>query len=300
MRFSFWPDQQRPWHEIAALVDHVESTGWDGVYVYDHFMPDDEIGLSQSGPVLEGWTTLTAIATRTSRLRLGTLVLGNLYRQPAVLANMAATLDHISGGRLVLGIGAGWQNNEHAAYGIDLPAPGARLDQFEEACQVITSLLRGGRTDFDGRYYRLADAPCEPQPLQVRLPVLIGGRGERRTLRIVAQFADEWNAWSTPEIFAHKSSVLDGYCSAIGRDPNEIVRSTQALIEITARPTETPIGTDRRPAIVGSIGQIAEVMAGYAQVGVAEFIVPDDFEVPLQQRLDYLDLLRTGIFESLR
>jgi F420-dependent oxidoreductase-like protein len=300
MRFSFWPDQERPWHEIATLVDHVESSGWDGVYVYDHFMPNDEAGLPQSGSVLEGWTTLTAIAARTQRLRLGTLVLGNLYRHPAVLANMAATLDQISGGRLVLGIGAGWQVNEHSAYGIDLPPPGARLDQFEEACEVISSLLRTARSDFAGSYYALADAPCQPQPLQPRLPLLIGGRGEQRTLRIVARFADEWNAWSTPRIFAHKSSVLDSYCSAMGRNPDEIVRSTQALIEITNKPTDTPIGTERRPSITGSLEQIAEVMADYTQVGVAEFIVPDDAETPLQQRLDNLDLLRTGVFESLR
>lgn len=287
MRFSFWPDQRRPWGEIAALAEHVEATGWDGLYVYDHFMPNTADDTVADGPVLEGWTTLSALAVRTSRLRLGTLVLGNLYRHPAVVANMAATLDHVSGGRLILGLGAGWQANEHAAYGIDLPAPGRRLDQFEEACQVITSLLRNERTSFDGTYYRLTDAPCAPKPVQERLPILIGGRGERRSIPAAARFADEWNAWTSIDTFRHKTAVLDAACEAVGRDPAEVKRSTQAVVVLLDDGDARP--EPQWQTLAGTPTELVDVLGQYADAGLAEFIVPDRADVPLAERRDFLD-----------
>jgi F420-dependent oxidoreductase-like protein len=296
MRFAVWPDQARPWTEIAAIAEHAEATGWDGLYVYDHFMPHTDHGGPDDGPVLEGWTVLTAIAMRTSRLRLGSMVLGMLYRHPAVLANMAATLDRISDGRLVLGVGAGWQANEHAAYGIDLPDAGPRLDRFEEACVVLTSLLREPRTTYDGRYYTLVDAPCEPKPVQDPLPLLIGGRGERRTMRIAAMYADEWNAWTTPDLFRHKAAVLDRHCADIGRDPATIRRSTQAVVTMTDRPVAIPYDADTRPQeIAGTPEQLVEVMGEYARAGLDEFLVPDDATVPLVRRLEMLDRFRAEV-----
>lgn len=287
MRFSFWPDQRRPWHEIAALADHVEAAGWDGLYVYDHFMPDTDDGAVADGAVLEGWTTLTALAARTSMLRLGTLVLGNLYRHPALVANMAATLDHVSSGRLVLGLGAGWQVNEHAAYGIGLVPPAARLDRFEEAVAVITSLLRQPRTTFAGTYYQVTDAPCEPPPLQARLPILIGGSGERRSIPAAARFADEWNAWTSIDTFRHKTKVLDAACEALGRDPGEVSRSTQAVVVLLAEGEQHP-----EPAgdtIAGTAAELVDVLGQYADAGLDEFIVPDIADIPLPRRREELD-----------
>lgn len=297
MRFSVWPDQQRPWAEVAAIVDHAERTGWDGAYVYDHFMPHDPTGEPRAGAVLEGWTTLTALAARTSRLRIGPLVLGSLYRHPAVVASMAATLDQISGGRLVLGLGAGWQANEHAAYGIGLPPPGPRLDQFTEACEVVVSLLRTERTTYSGAYYQLTDAPCEPKPLQRRLPVLIGGSGERRTIPLAARLADEWNAWTTLESFSAKSAVLDRRCEEHGRDPASVRRSTQAVVELVDRGAARP-ETDEQ-TLAGTPAEVVDVLGRYRDAGLDEFIVPDHHAVPLQRRLDELDRFRAEVAEPL-
>jgi F420-dependent oxidoreductase-like protein len=298
VRFSVWPDQQRPWHEIAAMADHAEATGWDGLYVYDHFMPHDPDGAVLDGPVLEGWTTLTAVAARTSRLRLGTLVLGNLYRHPAVLANMAATLDHVSGGRLLLGIGAGWQQNEHTAYGIDLPPPAPRIDQLEEACAIVRSLLQEPRTWFDGRYYRVTDAPCEPKPVQQPLPLLIGGRGERRTIPAAARWADEWNAWTTLDSFRHKAAVLDRACEDLGRDPAEVRRSTQAVVDLRGGVGQLD---DPGPQdLSGTPAQIVDTLGAYRDAGLDEFIVPDDSDVPLGQQLEMLDRFRDTVVAHVR
>jgi F420-dependent oxidoreductase-like protein len=303
MRFSIWPDQSRPWPEVAAMADYAEDTGWDGLYVYDHFMPSTADGTPADGPVLEGWTLLTAIAARTSRLRLGPMVLGSLYRHPAVLANMAATLDHVSGGRLVLGVGAGWQVNEHRAFGIDLPAPGARLDQFEEACQVLLALLRSPRSTFHGSHYSVEDAPCDPKPLQQPLPLLIGGRGERRTMRIAATYADEWNAWTTPAVARHKREVLERHCAEVGRDPALIRRSTQAVLHLSTDPDELPRDLDpedRIPHVSGTPEQVVEAMAAYREAGVDEFLVPDDSTVPWERQRETLELFRTEVVPHLR
>ena len=172
---------------------------------------------------------LAALAGVTKRLRLGVMVTGNPYRHPAVLANMAASLDVISGGRLEIGIGAGWSEEESAAYGIDLPPLRERFDRLEEACAVVDLLLTQEVSSFAGAYYRLTDARCEPKPVQrPRPPLVVGGGGEKRTLRIAARFADQWNlTGGTPEVLAHKIEVLHGHCADVGRDPAEIEISVQ-------------------------------------------------------------------------
>src|SRR5262249_6733022 len=158
-----------------------------GAYFADHFMPNDPAGGTPlDGPVLECWAVMAGLAASTSQVRIGSLVCGNLYRHPAVVANAAATIDHISAGRFVLGVGAGWQVNEHGAYGIDLLDTKTRLDRFEDACAVITSLLREQRTTFKSDSYTITDAPSDPKPVQSPLPLLVGGKGERRTMRIAA------------------------------------------------------------------------------------------------------------------
>lgn len=279
MRFSIWPSPQRPWADVIDVVSHCDRSGWDGAYVADHFMPDDRGGHPVDGPVLEAWAVIAALASRTERLRLGTLVSGNLYRHPAVVANAAATIDQISGGRFALGLGAGWQVNEHAAYGIDLLGVRDRLDHLEEACEVITSLLRNGRSSFKGRHYQLEDAPCDPKPVQDRLPLIIGGKGEKRTLKIAARFADEWNAWCTPDVFRHKVDVLERHCEAIGRDRSSIRCSTQAMVYLSDDPAWLARRRDEvsadRPFLIGTPAEVTEQVSAYAAAGVDELIVPD-------------------------
>ncbi len=300
MRLSVWCSMARPWPEILRTVQYAESTGWQTCYVYDHFMPNTPDGAPADGPVLEGWTVLSALAAVTSRIRLGTMVLGATYRHPAVLANMAATLDHISDGRLILGMGAGWQVNEHAAYGIDLPAPRELLDRFEETCAVLTSLLSQPRTTFHGTHITITDAPCDPKPLQQPLPLLIGGRGEKRTMRIAATYADIWNAWTSPDTLRHKQQVLNAHCADIGRDPSLISRSTQAMVELTDRPTSSPMDLDSRlPRITGTVEQVTEVLREYADAGADEFLIPDFDARPLDEHLDMLEVLRREVAPAL-
>lgn len=213
MRFGFWPGPNNSWSDTLALARHAETAGWHGIWYADHFMPNAE---DTSGPTSECWTTLAALAVAVPRVRIGALVTGNTYRHPAVLAKMAANVDNISGGRCVLGLGAGWQENEHRAYGINFSTLGGRMNRFEEACEVVTGLFTNAQTNFSGKHYQLTDAPLAPKPVQQPLPLLIGGGGEQRTLRIAAKYANEWNVWGTPDLLARKGAILDRYCEELG------------------------------------------------------------------------------------
>lgn len=269
MRFAFWPRTAQRWEDLFSAARHAAETGWDGVYVADHFMPStppDDV------PMLECFTALAGLATSVPGVRLGSLVAGNTYRHPAVLANMATTIDHMSGGRAVLGLGAGWQENEHVAYGIDFYDVKGRLARLEEACAVVRHLLDDARTTFAGRYYSTTDAPMEPKPLQAHLPLLIGGGGERTTLRIAARWADEWNTWGTPDVLSAKGGVLARHCEAIGRDPEEISQSAQVIVDVAGagQPYDRPM-----PKVSGTVGEIQDLMAGYVNAGVTEFVLPD-------------------------
>ena len=218
-----WSDMLAVW-QAADEIDIFES-GW----TFDHFYP---IFSDSSGPCLEGWVTLTALAQATRRLRVGVLVTGIHYRHPAVLANMASALDIVSGGRLELGIGAGWNEEESGAYGIELGSIKERFDRFEEACQVLKGLLTQDTTTFDGTYYQLKDARNEPKgPQRPHPPICIGGSGEKRTLPLTARYADHWNfVGGTPEEFARKRDVLHARCADIGRDPKEITLSAHVRL----------------------------------------------------------------------
>ncbi len=231
MRFAFktspqnttWPEMLAIWKEADGI--ELFESGWS----FDHFYP---IFSDPHGPCLEGWTTLAALAQATTRLRLGILVTGIHYRHPAVLANMAAAIDVVSGGRLELGIGAGWNEEESGAYGLELGTLRERSDRFEEACQVLIGLLSQESTTFDGQYYQLKDAYNEPKgPQRPHPPICIGGSGEKRTLRTTARYAQHWNfVGGTPEEFAHKREVLHAHCADIGRDPKEIMLSAHVGI----------------------------------------------------------------------
>lgn len=288
MQFSVWPGTQQPWSDILDVARHAEITGWDRIYIADHFMPN---GDDVSGPMLECWGIVSALAAAVPRVQIGTLVCGNTYRHPAVLANQAATADVISDGRIILGLGAGWQVNEHERYGIDLHSVRGRLDRLEEACQIVRSLADNERTTFHGEHYQLTDAPLEPKPVGP-LPLLVGGGGEQRTMRIAAQYAQEWNVWSTPEVFAHKHEVLDRHCDDLGRDPSTIHRSTQALLflsddaDFVAKMRGRDIGM---PTMAGDPDQLVEIVARYRDAGVDELIIPDFTLGTGSQRTEVLD-----------
>jgi F420-dependent oxidoreductase-like protein len=232
MRFAIKTSPQHTTYEDMLAVwraaDDIER--FESAWTFDHFYP---IFSDPTGPCLEGWVVTTALAQATRRLRVGVLVTGNVYRHPAVLANMAASLDVISGGRLEFGIGAGWNQQECDAYGIDLPPLRERFDRFDEALAVITALFTETEADFDGRYYQLRGARCEPKPVQrPHPPIVIGGGGEQRTLRSVARFADHWNVpGGGVDVFTAKREVLAGHCAAIGRDVGEITTSTHLRLD---------------------------------------------------------------------
>jgi F420-dependent oxidoreductase-like protein len=197
---------------------------FESAWNFDHFYP---IFSDPLGPCLEGWVTLSALAECTSRIRIGCLVTGIVYRHPAVLANMAATLDVVSEGRLELGIGAGWNEEELTAYGIELGTLTERFDRLDEGLTVIDSLLRNEWTDFQGEHFQLTRARCEPKgPQRPRVPITIGGAGRKRTLKAAARFADHWNhPGGTPEAIAEAKAVLHQHCADLGRDPSEILTS---------------------------------------------------------------------------
>lgn len=287
MRFSFWPLPTQSFEEMKELGEHVEQTGWDGMWFADHFMPNAE---DTTAPWPEAWTTLSAMAAVIPRIRMGTLVSGNTYRHPAVLAKMAATVDQLSGGRLVLGLGSGWQENEHKQYGIPFYTVNGRLRRLDEACQVIKALFTEKSATFAGKYYQLTEASLEPKPQNV--PLLIGGGGEKMTLKITAKYADEWNVWGTVDTMVHKMHVLDKHCEDVGRNPSEIQRSAVALMYLSE--DEGYIQKIRERAsgqsiIAGNVNEVRDIVVAYQEAGVNELIVPDFTMGRGQQKLDTLD-----------
>jgi len=208
---------------VWQAADEIEL--FESAWTFDHFYP---IFSDWTGPCMEAWVTTTGLAQATKRIRVGVMVTGNVYRHPAVLANMAASLDIVSNGRLEFGFGAGWNQQECDAYGIDLPPLKERFDRFDEALEVVDKLLTQESSDFDGRYYKLAGARCEPKPVQKpRPPFVIGGTGEKRTLRAVARWADHWNfPGGGVGVINAKKEVLAKHCADVGRDMSEITTST--------------------------------------------------------------------------
>jgi F420-dependent oxidoreductase-like protein len=289
------------WDAVLRLWRHGETTGWDAACVTDHFMPNTP---DREGDVLECWSTLSALAATVPRLRVGTIVCGNTYRHPAVFAKMAATVDVLSGGRLICGIGAGWQENEHAAYGLPFHTVGERLRRLDEACQMLKLLWTQDRASFEGRYYRLSEAPCMPKPVQRPHPeLMIGGGGERVTLRIAAMHADHWNVWGGPEILAHKGRVLDEHCAAVGRDPRALTRSANVVLALGDDPAAEDAAVRRlmermgRPeaaardiVLSGSVAAAQDKLARLREAGVdtvfvfaAPGFLPPDPRPPLDR-----------------
>jgi F420-dependent oxidoreductase-like protein len=209
---------------VAGIATTAENSGFDSIWVMDHLYQIEMVG-PKGDPMLEAYTVLAALAARTKTASLGTMVTGVTYRNPALLAKIVTTLDVISAGRAILGIGAAWNDDEHAGYGYDFPSAGERLDRLEEALQITRAMFTEPTPTFEGRHYRIDNVLNNPKPIRGRIPVLIGGGGEKRTLRLVAQYGDACNLFGDPDAVRHKLDVLERHCADVGRDPAEITKT---------------------------------------------------------------------------
>ncbi len=281
MKFGVHSGQQdTTYDELRKLWRLADSSGFSWVSVWDHFY--DVPYVDGSSPVFETISIMTALAAETENVRVGCLVASTGFRTPAVLAKAATTVDHVSGGRATLGLGAGWHAKEYEAYGYDFPAPKQRLDMLEESVQIIQGLLTQPRTTFEGSYYSVRDAQFNPKPVQAKLPVWIGGVGERRSIPMAARYADGWNAaYVSPRAFARKNAVLDEACERIGRDPAELERSVNLGFYIRADAAEAErakddfytawsnMARDRDTGMLfGTPDEAVEQIARYVETGV--------------------------------
>jgi alkanesulfonate monooxygenase SsuD/methylene tetrahydromethanopterin reductase-like flavin-dependent oxidoreductase (luciferase family) len=278
LRFGIVLGQRAPWSELVARAREVEARGFDDFNVVDHFYGLRDV----MEPTHEAYTALAALAPHTERVRLGVMVCGNTYRNPAFLLKQAITVDHVSNGRVDFGVGAGWLEREHEAYGWDFPSARERVDRFAEALEIWDLLQSQERTTYDGRYYQILDAPFEPKPLQhPRLPVLIGASAPRM-LRLTAKHADIWNARGTPTEAGAGNRDLDRLCAEIGRDPATISRSVSVGLHILA-----------------SVDAFIDLIAAYRGEGFTDFRIPwprSDTEYATFVRVseDVIPALRTG------
>ena len=300
---GFWV-QRTGWQELREAVLRCEAAGFDDLWIDDHLLCDEG---DWRDPKLEGWTTLAAIAAITERPRLGHMVVANTLRNPGLTAKMATTLDHVSGGRMILGIGAAWFRREHEACGFEYGAsPGERLDRLGEALPLIRRLLDGEALTHEGRFYRFDDALCAPRPLQDRLPILIGGSGPRKTIPMVARYADLWNAYGSPDELAAADGTLRAACETVGRDEREIERTVNVNVVIRRTRAEAeaawagwagvhcPIDGEERLDAAGTVDEVADSLRALAAVGFAHpvmiFRTPWDLET-----IDRLPELRAAL-----
>lgn len=284
MRFGLqiW-SQQTDWPGFRDAALAAEAAGWDSVWTWDHLLA---IFGPWEQPIFEGWTALAALGPITSRVRLGLMVGANTIRNPGLTAKLATTLDHVSGGRAVLGIGGAWFEREHDAFGIDFGAsPGARLDRLDEAVMLMRRLLDGERVDHDGPTYTMRDARCEPRPIQDRLPILIGGSGRRKTLRIVAERADGWNTSGDLDEVRDALDALEGHAGDVGRDLSTLERTVSFPIvlrddadaaqarmdELEAANGITTMGSG--PHLAGPPEAVAAAIRPYRDLGFGTVIV---------------------------
>ncbi len=305
MRFgaAFWV-QWTDWPSLREAVQRAEAAGFDDLWIDDHLLSDEA---DWPDPKLEGWTTLAAVAAVTKRARLGLMVGANTLRNPGLVAKMATTVDHVSDGRAVLGIGAGWFEREHAAFGFDFGSGfGERLDRLAEAVPLIRRLLDGEEVTHEGRFYRFDRAVCAPRPVQTRLPILIGGSGPKKTIPLIARYADMWNAYGTPEEVAASSALLRHACADAGRDDREVERTVNLNAVIRGDRAEAeaawaswsvahrPHAGEGRLGAGGSVAAVAATLRAYRDAGFAHpvliFRTPWDTET-----IDRLPELRAAL-----
>ena len=260
--------------ELRELWSRIETLGFDWISIWDHFYAADATG---DPHCLEAITSHTALAMSTTRVTCGSLVYSAGYRHPAVLANAIATMDQLAGGRIVLGLGGGWLQNEYDAYGMHYGSPGERLRMLAEYIQCVRGLLTQERTTFEGEFFTLRDAQCEPKPVQARLPLWVGGGGEKVTLRIAAQHADGWNVpFIAPDVWAHKAQVLDEHCANVGRDPDEIVKTINVGMAFTEEELTRqfgPMSNYVKPGVLsGSVQEMVDKVGAYVSAG-AQWVI---------------------------
>jgi F420-dependent oxidoreductase-like protein len=287
------PDRQL-FDRVAAMATAAEESGFDSVWVMDHFYQIAGVG-PRTEPMLEAYTLLGALAARTDRVGLGTMVTGVTYRNPALLAKMLTTLDVVSSGRAILGIGAAWNDDEHRGYGFPFPPVKERMDRLEEALQICRAMFTQEAPSFQGRYYSIDGALNYPRPIRGDIPILIGGGGERRTLRLVAQYADGCNLFGDLESVRHKLDVLNDHCAAVGRDPSEITKTRLGRLVIgeTAEEAHKVAAADRQErgmseeqyrgyAIAGTPDEVCEQVQHYLDAGLDGLV----FNMPNPQDID--------------
>ena len=290
-----WP-QYTDWASLERVGERVDQLGYDSLWTWDHLYP---IVGDPHGPIFEGYLTLAAWACRTERVTLGLMVGANTFRNPALVAKMITTLDHMSRGRAVLGIGGAWFETEHVAYGIDFGSGfGERLDRLDEAVAIMRGMLDGTEPSGRGRFYRAKSVRNDPPPLQRRLPILIGGAGEQKTLKTTARYADAWNVGGDVERVRHKDEVLRRWCQKVGRDESHIERTLQGKAVIlrdtedeARRVAEQVRRINRRwrggPDFVGTPDQLVERLAPYPAIGFRHiyFDSPAPFDDETLERL---------------
>jgi alkanesulfonate monooxygenase SsuD/methylene tetrahydromethanopterin reductase-like flavin-dependent oxidoreductase (luciferase family) len=295
MRFGaqLW-SQHTSWPGFRDAAIAADRAGWDSVWTWDHLLA---IFGPWEQPILEGWATLAAVGAVTEKVRLGLMVGANTFRNPGLTAKLATTLDHVSDGRAVLGIGGAWFEREHEAFGFDDTwgaGFGERLDRLDESVMLLRRLLDGERFSHEGRFYTMRDALCEPRPVQAHLPILVGGSGPKKTLRTVAERADAWNTTGTLDEVRATLEILDGHCAAVGRDRSEIeltisfpitIRDTVATAEAAAAEIFAVNGVETvegGPLLHGPPELVAEAIAPYRDLGFSTVIVrlpaPHDHE----------------------
>ena len=263
---------------------HLDEWGYDSLWAFDHFYPI--FVPDPAGPCMESWTLLSALSQNTKRARIGAMVNGNTYRNPCITAKMAATLDQASGGRLNLGLGAGWYELEHRSFGLDFKTLGGRLRALDESCQIIKGMFTQEKTSLDGKHYKVVDAVCNPKPIQKQLPIMIGGRGEKSLLKIVAKHADMWNTMhSNPAEMKRLISVIERHGDTVGRNTDEIEKTIMMpLCYNASKDREQMISAGvaamaritpeqaRDRMMIGNKDECLDKIDQYTKVGVTHFI----------------------------
>jgi alkanesulfonate monooxygenase SsuD/methylene tetrahydromethanopterin reductase-like flavin-dependent oxidoreductase (luciferase family) len=280
IRVGLCVDQNLPYPDMVERWQMFDRLGYDSAWVCDHYIQPSR----PAGPYFEGWTLLAALAARTERIRVGVLVSSNTFRHPALLAKEAVTLDHISNGRLDVGLGAGWYVPEHEKFGLDFPDPAELVGRFREAVEIVDRLLRDEITTYPGRYYQLTEAPMRPGPVQSPRPPLTLGAHGPRMLRVVAEYADAWNSFGTPAQMRERGEILDNHCRAIGRDPDSLRHSLYGWASM--------MGID--PWV--SVAAFEDMVGGYREAGVTEFII----DAPAAEHFDVVEKVAAELVPKLR
>ncbi|MGA7670434.1 MAG: TIGR03560 family F420-dependent LLM class oxidoreductase [Nitrolancea sp.] len=280
LRFGICTDQNQPWDVVVERWKLFEELGFDSVWDCDHWVQPSK----PSGPYFEAWTLLAALAAQTERIRIGVLVSCNTFRHPALLAKEAVTIDHISHGRLELGLGAGWYVPEHEMLGIDFPPAAELVSRFREAVEIVDQLMRNEYTTYEGKYYQLHGAAFRPGPVQTpRPPLTLGAKGPRM-LEIVARYGDAWNSSGSPEEMGERNKILDEHCARLGRNPDEIVRGMYGWAAIM--PDDPWL----------SVEAFRECIGRYQEAGINEFII----DQPRDEQFDVLERVATEVIPALR